>query len=794
MQAVAAIPLSFLFVLFGSFGLPLGVPPLPETQLISKIAPEECLFYMSSSGMATPDLKSQNQTEQLLAEPEVQKAVGEIEKLIRTNLGKSIGPNDLPPGMSPDEVVDLAKMLLTRPIAVYISDIQMSPNGPNIRGGMALKIADDSDKLKGKLEQLTKTLPPQTFQTLEINGEKFQSIPFAPNVSIVWGFKKNFFVAAMGEGEMELLLKRAGGKAPEWLAKIRQDLPVERVSTVGFLNVKAVSKIIIPVAGPQAAVIMEFLGLSNVNNIASVAGLDQTNYVSKMLVSIDGEPQGLMQFATIKPLSADDLASIPADATVALAAKINPLGLLNTYWATIEKFSPQVMAYIQSDIAQTESQLGLKVREEILKPFGDNFILYSNSSGEMGAPNLMVMVQLKDPQQAANTFSNLMPLVKTQIDLAAKRSPIPIKFDKTTISGKEVYMINVQQPGMPGGQICWCLTEKELILTSSQQGLQAYLSGPTGFKPLAQSPEVAKLFTDEAGPTALVYWNTQQTFNNVYPMLPLVAGMLQPQGIKLDLSMLPPQKAIGDHLTPLVSSVRRTKSGIEFTERSPLPGLGITQSAPIAVALLMPAIKSSRGAAQGAASMNNMRQIMLAMHNYHDANKRLPPAFKADKDGKPLLSWRVLILPMMEYGDLYNQFHLDEPWDSENNKKLIANMPPEYRSPNRKSGEGKTNYLAVRGEKTVFSGKQGVRFQEITDGTSNTIAIVEASDEKAVIWTKPDDFEYSEENPLQGLVGLNPNGFLVGFVDGSVQLLPATISPQDLKAFFTRNGGEPMKR
>ena len=268
----------------------------------------------------------------------------------------------------------------------------------------------------------------------------------------------------------------------------------------------------------------------------------------------------------------------------------------------------------------------------------------------MGAPNLMVMVQLRDPQQASNTFSKLMPLVKTQIELAAKRSPIPIKLDKTTISGKEVYVINVQQPGMPGGQICWCLTDKEFILTTSQQGLQAYLSGPTGFKSLAQSPEVAKLFTGEGGPTTLFYWNTQQTFNQIYPMLPLIAGMLQPQGIKLDLSMLPPQNAIGPHLTPLISSVRRTKLGIEITERTPLPGLGITQSAPIAIAMLLPAVSASREAAQRAASMNNMKMIMLAMHNYHDANKRFPPAYKADKDGKPLLSWRVLILPMIEQG------------------------------------------------------------------------------------------------------------------------------------------------
>ena len=118
---------------------------------------------------------------------------------------------------------------------------------------------------------------------------------------------------------------------------------------------------------------------------------------------------------------------------------------------------------------------------------------------------------------------------------------------------------------------------------------------------------------------------------------------------------------------------------------------------------------------------------------------------------------------------MYNQFHQDEPWDSENNKKLIAKMPPEFRSPNSKAGEGKTNYLAVRGEKTVFPGKQGVRIADIKDGTAHTIAIVEASDEKAAIWTKPDDFEYNDENPLQGLVGMHPNGFLAGFADGSVR-------------------------
>ncbi len=611
------------------------------------------------------------------------------------------------------------------------------------------------------------------------------------DMTVVWGFKKNFFVAAAGEGEMESLLKRAGGDAPEWLAKIRRDLPVERVSTVGFLNVKGLLKIFVPAAGPQGAVILEALGISNVNNVATVTGLDQSNYISRIQIAIDGDPQGLMRFASIKPLSADDLAAIPADARMALAAKINPLGVFNSYLAMVEKSDPQAASDMHHGIEQAEAQLGLKIGEEILKPLGDNVYYYSSVEG--GMPKVVALVQVKDHDQAAKTFAKLMPMIQAKFGEVAKNSPLPMKLEKTAIAGKEAYVISVQQPGMPGGQVCWCLTEKELVIALSPQSIEAYLSPTAGFKSLGQSPEVAKLFAGGAGPTSLLYWNIQDTIKQIYPALPMIAALLQPHGIKLDLSMLPPQEAIVPHLTPLVSSVRRTKSGIEIDERAPLPGLGIAASSPIAAALILPAVQAGREAARRAESINNMKQIMLAMLNYQDANKRFPPAFKADKEGKPLLSWRVLILPYLEHEDLYKEFHLDEPWDSEHNKKLIAKMPPEYRSPNSLSGEGKTNYLTIRAANTVFPGNQGVRMADITDGTAFTIALVEASDEKAVIWTKPDDFEVDSDNPLKGLTGLHPSVFLAAFADGSVHPLSTGIDSEILKGLFSRNGGEVVR-
>ena len=188
--------------------------------------------------------------------------------------------------------------------------------------------------------------------------------------------------------------------------------------------------------------------------------------------------------------------------------------------------------------------------------------------------------------------------------------------------------------------------------------------------------------------------------------------------------------------------------------------------------------------------MSNLKQIAIAMHNYHDTYKTFPPAYLADKEGKPLLSWRVAILPFIEQRALYQQFHLDEPWDSPHNRKLAQVVVATFRSPNSMAPPGKTNYLAIRHERSIFPGATPIRMASITDGTSNTILVVEANDAAAVEWTRPDDLVPNPQNPVGGLVGMRPGGFVVALADGSVRFLPESVAPATLWAFFTRDGGE----
>ncbi len=213
----------------------------------------------------------------------------------------------------------------------------------------------------------------------------------------------------------------------------------------------------------------------------------------------------------------------------------------------------------------------------------------------------------------------------------------------------------------------------------------------------------------------------------------------------------------------------------------------------ILVALLLPAIQAAREAARRTDSSYKMKQIMLALHNFHDTRKNLPAHAIYNADGQPLLSWRVQILPYLEDGgaELYKEFKLDEPWDSEHNRPLIARMPAVFSNPNFISEPGKTNFLGVVGEHCGFNGtKQGLGFKHFTDGTSKTIVLVEADADRAVEWTKPDDWQYDASNPSAGLGKLRPGVFNAGFADGSVQQISNNIDPEMLKAHFTRDGGE----
>jgi hypothetical protein len=145
------------------------------------------------------------------------------------------------------------------------------------------------------------------------------------------------------------------------------------------------------------------------------------------------------------------------------------------------------------------------------------------------------------------------------------------------------------------------------------------------------------------------------------------------------------------------------------------------------------------------ACLGNLSQIGAAMRRYHESRKHFPPPAIVDKDGKPLLSWRVDLLREIDPG-LYSRFHLDQPWDSVHNIALVREMPRIYACPSYPRGRaGMTHYQVVvgpskPGPSTAFEDSRGISVDEFTDGLSSTLLVTEAA--SPVPWTKPEDLRY----------------------------------------------------
>ena len=189
-------------------------------------------------------------------------------------------------------------------------------------------------------------------------------------------------------------------------------------------------------------------------------------------------------------------------------------------------------------------------------------------------------------------------------------------------------------------------------------------------------------------------------------------------------------------------------------------------------------------------SHDSLRQLALSLLNFESTHQHFPAhAIYSDDGATPLLSWRVQILPFIEHNDLYEQFHLDEPWDSPHNLSLLPLMPQVFAHPN--IANGMTNYLGVSGPGTFFElTDREIGFGSLTDGSSNTVMLVEANVDQAVEWTRPQDWVADFADPTAGLGELVPDGFNVSFGDGSILFVDNEISDVDFGKMLTRDGGE----
>jgi hypothetical protein len=191
--------------------------------------------------------------------------------------------------------------------------------------------------------------------------------------------------------------------------------------------------------------------------------------------------------------------------------------------------------------------------------------------------------------------------------------------------------------------------------------------------------------------------------------------------------------------------------------------------------------------------VDSLVKLTLAMHEYHEKHGRLPPAVVTSKEGVPLLSWRVLLLPHMGEGALFQQFKLDEPWDSPHNIRLLDHMPRVFCPMECGLPPHTTPFQVFVGEGTAFEGREGLPFRpDFTGRMSDTILIAESAN--PIPWTKPEDIRYDPGQPLPKLGGaFFKNRLHLALLDAGVRTFRKNLDEATLRAAILRTGPGPGK-
>lgn len=229
--------------------------------------------------------------------------------------------------------------------------------------------------------------------------------------------------------------------------------------------------------------------------------------------------------------------------------------------------------------------------------------------------------------------------------------------------------------------------------------------------------------------------------------------------------------------------------------------IGAVAGLAIVAALFLPAVRRGAGpAARRSQCKNNLKQIALALHNYHDKYDCFPPAYIADSSGRPMHSWRVLLLPYLDHGDLYEQYRFDEPWDGPNNRRLADKIVSVYACPGEhtrpdQSARAMTSYVAVVGPETMWPGAGSTKISEVKDGMTNTLMVVEVAN-SGIHWMEPRDLHVLQMAPTinaksgQGISSPHTGGANAALADGSVRFISDQTTAELIRGLLTINGQE----
>jgi hypothetical protein len=682
------------------------------------------------------------------------------------------------------------------------------------------------------------------FESVIVRGRKvtLSRSPHNEGLEIAWWSEGGHLVAAFGRKAVESVLNVADGKSPSITSspnwhKYREDHSEFEPAFCGWLDIAAFrSRFAAEVLRPKSATeteltvgqLMKIAGVENVGSAVVRFGFHDRAFVSRMSIEAPAPRTGVMALMDQQAITLADIPPLPKDTTTFVAASFDWSHAYDVVVKMAREIGDVVSkngsAQVDAFLDQLPAVLGFDLKRDLFDSLGSVICLHNDSAAVIpGGFGFGLVFQVKDPDRLKKTIDTAFDRLQTQF-------PNGFTVTQEERLGRQVSLLAI---GALPIHPALCVDKHWLFLALSPQSIESSLMRLDG-KLEAWKPTPDEQTALDAVPKKfqmLCLSDPRPTYTAVMTFLPFIltgidqamqkqgAGQAgRHSGARLALlSELPPPDVMTRSMFPNAFAWTVDERGLEAKSRESAPAIvgptGIVVGA-MGVALLLPAVQAAREAARRTQSRNNMKQIIIGLHNYHDANRSFPAATHPNKDLKPAkrLSWMADLLPYVESATVHKQIDFGKAWDDPANRKAIETPISLFLNPSAdqsvKSVFPVTNYVGLAGvgpdgpTLPVTSPKAGcfaydrvTRLRDITDGSSNTAMISESSMNPGP-WAaggRPTIRSLTTQPYINGPDGIgdsHPGGCLMGMADGSVHFFLDKTDPKVLQAIMTIRGGE----
>jgi len=809
---------------------------------VESLVPQRAVLYVDFDGTDQTDGPySQTAAHKALVEsglmPVIQKMFDELGEMAPGGAAGALGAGNLA-----EQADQFTRHLTKHGGTVAVSLADPVPGGPPVALPQAIVILKEA----GQFTEVISSLVLQ-FGGLDVNvrvqgNRSVESviIPDSPGVEIAWWKEGTHMVLTAGINASANHIAVMTGDAPDlmsgdlWREYGRQQ-GFSR-SMVSWLDLGAIrdayGPIPLPIPSPEPVTvdaIADALGLGNLGAIVTESGFKGEATWSETHVQVLGKPEGLLALADQSPFTLKDLPPLPVDTSGFVAVSFDAGRFYDTILGLLmrgAKFGPpDAAAQAEAMIGSIPQMIGFDPQADLFQTLGSTVCFYLDGGQPVflifGGP--VLAVEVKDAGKLRKTIDHL-------VVMAQGASNGELEVQRTEKQGREILML-----GAEGAQaVSLCVDDDWLILGLVPQSIETFAMRLDGkLDQWMPGDEVKTALADLPDSfTSIAVTDPRPMYRSLVGMAPTLAnfarigirqsGMFPPEfELPINMADLPPAELVTQHLFPNVAVGTTDAKGFHTISRTSLPslpfvgemsGAGGIATVGVLTALLLPAVQQARTAARRSHSANNLKQIGLAMHNHHEVYRSFPAATIENKDLKPeeRLSWLVSLLPFLDQGPLFDLIDREQGWKSEDNADFTTGFTiPALVNPQvAVEQDGVTHYVGIAGlgkdaatlpinGKGVgaFGYNRKLRYRDVTDGTSNTMCVTEASKNYGS-WGaggKSTLRSLTRKPYINGPDGIGspfPGGLNVLMLDGSVRFLSEDTDPAVIEALVTIHGGE----